>query len=98
VLFLIVYNPPTEAIKEGSMAAPKVQAREGIKLDKGTAGKLDKKRFLKTSKEEGQVTGQYRYAAWVRCPYCGELGHADFLDTNIYVTVWCWSCHEAFLA
>jgi len=78
------------------MPAPK-EVKEGVKLDKSTSDKLDKKKVVKGLKEEpAQVSGQYD--GWRRCPYCGANNFCVGMRSDVYLTYYCWSCGGAFLA
>jgi len=57
----------------------------------------NKRAVLHQTPPKGKVEGQYPINAAVQCPYCGAIGYA-WIDTEVYVSVYCGSCGGTFRA
>lgn len=68
----------------------------GIKLEKAVTDRLDPKRVHSPPKP-AEVEGQFKYNAFITCPYCGMHFNAS-LDTDVYTTVRCPSCGQVSLS
>ncbi|HTS93792.1 MAG TPA: hypothetical protein VMG55_17395 [Stellaceae bacterium] len=69
----------------------------GIKLEKAVADRLDPKRVYNPPPKHADVEGQFKYNAFITCPYCGMHFNAT-LDTDVYTAVRCPSCGQVSLS
>jgi len=76
--------------------SPSKEPVPGIKLEKSVADRLDPKRVHNPPKP-AEVEGQFKYNAFITCPYCGMHFHAS-LDTDVYTVVRCPSCGQVSLS
>jgi hypothetical protein len=78
----------------------KLEIKRGTKLeaDEAQAAISGGKFALLISKQPAadEVEGQYRYAGYTQCPWCGNVGWTRGLDSDFYETVVCGSCGRAF--
>lgn len=73
--------------------------RMGVEVDQGLLATLDKSRIPVTQKFEAEeVSGQAGYNGYTQCPYCGNIGWTNGLDTNFYISVQCGNCLRLFSA
>lgn len=81
------------------MCADKQQPRQGVKVDQSLTKDLDSSKIASQQAEpDEEVSGQYYYNGWTQCPYCGNVGWTNGLNTNFYITVVCGRCGSLFLA
>ena len=69
----------------------------GIKLDKAATDRLDPKRIYNPPKQHADVEGQFKYNAFISCPYC-HMRFTAQLDTDVYTVVRCPSCGQVSLS
>ena len=74
--------------------------KNGTRIEPDEAKTLDRNKMGVTQIDppvEGEVEGQYRYWALVRCPWCGRVSWC-YLDSNVYLWFTCCHCGGAFRA
>jgi hypothetical protein len=79
----------------------KVEIKTGTKIDKEELLKTDIRHLavmVSTPPNADAVEGQYRYAGYTRCPWCGHVGWTVGLDSEYYQTVICGACGQPFRA
>jgi len=77
--------------------SPPKEPVAGIKLEKAVTDRLDPKRVYNPPAQRAEVEGQYKYNAFITCPYCGMHFNAQ-LDSDVYTVVRCPSCGQASLS
>jgi hypothetical protein len=78
-------------------STPKMEPRKGIKVDQELKKQLEDSRVA-VQTDSPEVAGQYYYNGYTTCPYCGNTGWTNGLNTNFYITVRCGRCGSLFMA
>jgi len=79
--------------------AKEITVKVGRELSAAEAKKVDRNKMavLHPMPPKAGVEGQYPVYEVVQCPACGAIGYA-WIDTEIYVAVYCGSCPAVFQA
>jgi hypothetical protein len=80
------------------MTTPAFEPRQGIKVDQELKKQLEASRIATQSSDGPDVAGQRYYNGYTRCPYCGNVGWTNGLNTRFYINVSCGRCGSLFIA
>ncbi len=72
----------------------------GTKIEPEEAAKMDRTKMgvmIAGAPIEQDVTGQYAYYGYTRCPWCGHVGQSP-LDTERWIWYTCGLCGRSFTA